>query len=81
MALDIHTPQGLFDSTQHVLRLYDGYKTNGSSSACHMIPPSLLFAEHDFPCLAVGDFNLHHPLSDSLFEFSPQDIVVFSPYF
>ena len=29
MALDVHTPPGLFDSKHHFLRIYNGYSTNG----------------------------------------------------
>ena len=81
MALDVHTPSGLFDSTQRVLRLYNGYSTNGRSAAFRTIPPEAWFPSHDFPCLVVGDFNLHHPLSDPLRQFSPHEIRLSSPYF
>ena len=64
MALDVHSPNSLFHSSQRVLRLYNGYSTNGQSSASRTISPSVWFPKHDFPSLVVGDFNLHHPLSD-----------------
>ena len=40
-----------------------------------------MFPEHDFPCLIAGDFNIHNPLSDSLLDFSPNDIAVSAPYY
>ena len=81
MAFDVHTPSGLFDSNSHVLRIYNGYSTNGSSSNVRTIVPEKMFTEHNFPCLVVGDFNIHTPLSNPLYDFSPKDISTSTPYF
>ena len=77
----MHTPSGLFDSNHHVLRIYNGYSTNGSSSNTRTIAPEQMFLEHDFPCHIAGDFNIHNLLSDPLREFSPKDNAVSAPYY
>ena len=51
MGLEVHTPSGLFDSNHHVLRIYNGYSTNGSSSNTRTVAPEQMFPELDFPCL------------------------------
>ena len=81
MPLDVHTPSGLFDSNHHVLRIYNGYLTNGSSSNTRTVAPEQMFSEDDFPCLIAGDFNIHNPLSDPLRDFSPNDIAVSTYYY
>ena len=40
-----------------------------------------MFPEYAFPCLIVGDFNIHNSLSDPLHDFSPNDIVVSAYYY
>ena len=81
MALDVHTHSGLFDSNHHVLRIYNGYSTNESSSNIRTIAPRQMFPELDFPCLIAGDFNIHNPLSDPLRDFSTNVIAVSAPYY
>ena len=81
MALDVETRSGLFDSNHHVLRIYNGYSTNGSSSNICTYAPAQMFPELDFPCLIANDFNIHNPLSDPLWDFSPNDIAISAPYF
>ena len=81
MALEVHTPTGLFDSNHHVLRIYNAYSTNSSSSNTRTVAPEQMFPEHDFPCLIAGDYNIHNSLSDPLHHFSPNDIAVSAPYY
>ena len=81
MALDVHTPSGHFDSNHHILRIYNGYSTNGSSSNICTTAPEQMFTELDFPCIIAGDFNIHNPLSDPLRDFSPNDIAISAAYF
>ena len=81
MALEVHTPSGLFDSNHHILRISNRYSTNGSSSNIHTFAPGQMFPEDDFPCLIVGDFNVHNSLSDPLHDFSPNDIAVSTSYY
>ena len=57
-ALDVHTPSGLFDSNHHVLRIYNGYSTNGFSSNIRTVAPEQMFPELDFPCRIAGNFNI-----------------------
>ena len=58
MALDVHTLSGLFDSNHHVLRIYNGYWTNGSLFNIRTVAPEQMFPELDFLCLIAGDFNI-----------------------
>jgi len=82
MALDVHTPSGLFDSNDCVLRVYNGYSTNCTSSYVRTITPEGMFKfqDHDFACLVVGDFNAHNPLSDPLREYSAHEVAISAPY-
>ena len=66
IALDLHTSSGLFDSNHQVWRLYKCYSTNGISSYVRTVSPEKLFQDNSFPCLVVGDFKVHHPVSDSV---------------
>ena len=81
MALDMHTPSGLFDSNHHILRIYNGYSTNGSSSNIRTVAPEQMFPELEFPSLIAGDSNIHNPLSDPLRDFSPNEIAISAPDF
>ena len=81
MALDVHSPSGLFDSNHHVLRIYNGYSTNGSSSNIRAVAPEQMFPDHDFSCLIAGDFNIHNPLSHPLRDFCPNDVAISAPYY
>ena len=81
MALEVHTLSGLFDSNHHVLRIYNRYSTNGSSSNIHTVAREQMFPQNDFLCLIAGDFNIYNPLSAPLCDFSLNDIAVSPPYY
>jgi len=81
MALDVHTTSGLFDSNHHVIRLYKGYSTNGTSSYARTVTPGRMFQDRDFACLVAGDFNVHNTLSDPLREYSACEVAISTPYF
>ena len=81
MALDVHSLSALFDSNHLVLRLYNSYSTNRTSSYVRTVTPEKMFEEHDFPCLVAGNFNGHNPLSDPLKEYSAHEVAISTPYF
>ena len=45
------------------------------------LSPVVSFPEVDFPLLVVGDFNIHHSLSDPLQAHSSEDLALSFPYF
>src|SRR5207237_5071055 len=45
------------------------------------ISPDDAFRRHFFPTLVVGDFNIHHTLSDPLRRISSNEYALSSPYF
>lgn len=81
MALDVFTSGGLFNSSHTQLRVVNAYSTNGSSFRLRTVPPDLLFQEFSFPCLIMGDLNLHHSLPDPLRVLSRTEHLVSTPYF
>ena len=81
MTLDIHILSRLFNSNHHMLRIYNSYMTNGTSSNTRTIAPDRMFIEHNFPYLVAEDFNIHNPLSDPLWHFSSKEIAISASYF
>ena len=45
------------------------------------VSPVVSLPEVDFPLLVVGDFNIHHPLSDPLGAHSSEELTLSFPYF
>ena len=62
MAMNIHSPEGLLDSSHKLFCLYNGYSV--ASGHTRSVAPLDLFPLHIFPTLVVGDLNIHHSLSD-----------------
>jgi len=79
MAVNFHSPKGLFDTFHNLFRLYNAYSI--SSGHHRSVSPLDLFPQHDFPTLIVGDLNIHHPTSDPTCFFSNYDQFISSPYF
>jgi len=79
MAVNFHSPEGLFDTSHNLFRLYNAYSIpNGHIRS---VSPVDLFPQHDFPTLALGDFNIHHSASDPSRLLSDHDQFISSPYF
>src|SRR5437660_6035325 len=81
MAIDVFTPSGLFCAANQQFRIYNLYSTNTSGPFRRTITPTDAFCTHAFPTLVVGDFNIHHALSDPLTHISSNDFALSSPYF
>jgi len=79
MAVNFHSPQGLFDSSQNLFHLYNAYSI--LSGQTRSVSPVDLFPQHDFPTLVLGDLNIHHSASDPTRLLWNYDQVISSPYF
>src|SRR5437588_2539051 len=81
MAIDIFTPTGLFCSANRQFRVYNLYSTNTSGPLRRTVTPTDALRPHSFPTLVLGDFNIHHTLSDPLRHISSNEFALASPYF
>ena len=79
MAVNFHSPEGLFDTFHNLFRLYNVYSI--PNGYIRSVSPVDLFPQHDFPTLVLGDFNIHHSASDPTRLLSDQDQFISSPYF
>jgi len=79
MAMNFHSPEGPFDTSHNLFRLYNAYSIpNGHTRS---VSPVDLFPQHDFPTLVLGDLNIHHSASDPTRVLSGYDQFISSPYF
>ena len=62
MAVNFHSPEGLFDTSHNLFRLYNAYSI--PSGHTRSVSPVDLFSHHNFPTLVLGDLNIHHSASD-----------------
>jgi len=79
MALNFHSPEGLFDSSYNLFHLYNAYSIPSDNH--RSVSPLDLFPQHGFPTLVLGDLNIHHPTSDPTRFLSDYDQFISSPYF
>jgi len=79
MAVNFHSPEGLFDTSQNLFHLYNSYSI--PSGHTRSVSPVDLFPQHDFPTLVLGDFNIHHSASDPTRVLSNHNQFISSPYF
>ena len=79
MAVNFHSPEGLFDTSQNLFRLYNAYSI--PSGHTRSVSPVNLFPQHDFPTLVLGDLNIYHFASDPTRLLSNYDEFISSPYF
>jgi len=80
-ALDISSNEPLFGTAFHSFRIINAYSTNTVNHRIYSVPLDVLFPDLGFPLLVVGDLNIHNPLSDPLWHFSPREISSSTPYF
>jgi len=79
MGVNFHSPEGLFDTSHNLFRLYNAYSIpNGHTRS---VSPVDLFPQHDFPTLVLGDHNIYHSASDPTRLLSGYDQFISSPYF
>ena len=79
MAVNFHSPQGLFDTSHNLFCLYNAYSIPDGHS--RSVSPVDLFPQHEFPTLVLGDLNIHHFISDPTRLLSGYDQFISSPYF
>jgi len=79
MAVNFHSPEGLFDTSHNLFRLCNAYSIpNGHTRS---VSPVDLFPQHDFPTLVLWDLNIHHSASNPTRLLSGYDQFISSPYF
>jgi len=79
MAVNFHSPEGLFHTSHNLFRLYIAYSIpNGHTRS---VSPVDLFSQYDFPTLVLGDRNIHHSACDPTRLFSGYDEFISSPFF
>jgi len=81
LALDISSSEPLFGTAFHSFRIINAYSTNTVDHRVYSVSPDTLFPDLGFPLLALGDLNIHNPLSDPLRHFSHREIASSTPYF
>jgi len=79
MAVNFHSPEGLFDTSHNLFRLYNAYSI--PTGHTRSVSPVDLFPQHDFPTLVLGDLMIHHSASDPTRLLSNHDQFISSPYF
>jgi len=78
MAVNLHSPEGLFDTSHTLFRLYNAYSI--PSGHTRSVSPVDLFPHHDCPTLVLGDLNIHPSASDPTRLLSNSDQFIRSPY-
>jgi len=79
MAVNFHSPGGLFDTSHNLFRLFNAYSI--PSGHTRSLSPVDLFPQHDFPTLVLGDLNIHDTTSHPTRLLSNYDQFIRSPYF
>jgi len=79
MAVNFHSPEGLFDTSHNLFRLYNAYSI--PSSHTRSVSPVGLFPWQDFPTLVLGELNIQHSTSHPTRLLSDYDQFISSPYF
>ena len=79
-ALDIYASD-LFVGSFTQFRILNVYNLRPRHAGSMTVSPVVSLPEVDFPLLVVGDFNIHHPLSDPLRAHSSEELALSFPYF
>ena len=66
MFLDIFTPEGFFDFSTPKFRIESVYSRSLTQPLTYTVSPATTLANHDFPDLVTGDFNIHNLVADPL---------------
>ena len=81
LSVDVFSPKGLFGSPHHSLRVTSLYLLRTNSPPYRSVPPERIFSFLSYPYLVLGDFNLHHPLSDPGRSLSSREFIISTRYF
>jgi len=80
LSVDMSSPEGLFGSPHHSLRVTSLYLLHTNCPPYQSIFPDRVFAVLSYPHLLLGDFNLHHPLADPLRSLSDKEFAFSARY-
>jgi len=81
LTVDIFSPEGLFGCPHRSLRVTSVYLLRTNRPPYRSTLPQRLFSFLCFPHLALGNFNLHHPLADPCHSLSEREFTISVPYF
>jgi len=81
LSVDVFSPEGLFGSPHHSLRVTSVYLLHINNPPYRSILPERIFSFLSYPHLVLGDFNLHHPLSDPGRSLSAREFIIWTRYF
>jgi len=81
ISVDFLSPEGLFGSPHHSLRVTSVYLLCTNSPPYRSVPPERIFSFLFYPHLVLGDFNLHHPLADPGRSLSEREFIISTHYF
>jgi len=81
LSVDVFSPEGLFGSPNHSLRVTSVYLLHTSRPPYRSILPERIFSFLSYPHLVLGDFNLHHPLADPCHSLSEREFIISTRYF
>ena len=79
-AFDIYGSD-LFGGSFTQFRVLNVYNLRPRHTGSMSVSPVVPFSEVNFPLLVVGDFNIHHPVSDPLRAHSSEQLALSFPYF
>ena len=79
--VDVLSPEGLFGSPHHSLRVTSVYLLRSNRPPYHSILPERVFSFLSHPHLVLGNFNLHHPLEDPCRSLSEREFIISTRYF
>jgi len=80
LSVDVFSPEGLFGSPHHSLRVTSVYLLRTHRPPYCSIPPERLFSFLSYAHLVLGHCNLHHPLADPCRSLSERDFVILACY-
>jgi len=81
MALDLFTPDGLFNPSTTGFTIINSYSTKGRLNNTCSVPPDIIFPASSLPTLTLGDLNIHDPTADPLRTFKEDGLATSMPYF
>jgi len=80
LSVDFLSPEGLFGSPHHSLRVTLVYLLHTNRPPSRSIAPERLFSFCSYPHLVLGDCNLHHPLADHCRSLSEREFTISALY-
>ena len=81
MALDLFTPDGLFNPSTTGFTMVNLYSTKGRLNNNCSVPAEVILPSPPLPTLTLGDLNIHHPTADPLRVFKEDELATSIPYF